>query len=656
MRILHLINKTVITVYSLSVMAGGNLSLVKADIIAKDSPGERVLLLGNEAVARGAIEAGVQVATSYPGTPASEILSTIAMVADRFGIHAEWSTNEMVAFETAAGAAIANLRAMASMKHVGMNWIMDPLMSINQSGVLGGFVVVVAGDPGAYSSQNEQDCRIYSIMTELLMLEPSDVPEAKETVKKAFDISESLQLPVLVRLINRICHSRADVVLGPIRKEKRVGEFKRDRRWVMIASSSPKRHKWLHEQQDKIRKIVEDSFLNRFEEGGSELGIVASGVAYTYVKDAVNRLNIVDKVSILKIGTYPLPEKLVAEFLENFDNIIVFEETEPVVERWIKEVGFDYSCKCTVRGKLTGDVQRERDLNVDAVASVIAKILGLNYKPIPDDRQFLIEKSKEITPPRRLLMCPGCPHIATFFIIHQAGRKVAKGRIIYSGDIGCYALGFYMFDPPRQDTQFCMGASVGVGCGLAHSGIEDIVVATIGDSTFIHAGIPALINAVYNNAKMVVVVFDNGTTAMTGHQPHPGTGITATGEETRKVNIEDVAKACGVEYVKIIDPYNVKEGIKVMEEAMKYSGVSVVIARRMCRLEWRRKYGRLAKVKTYEVDPEKCTGCKFCIEEFGCPAIVFNSETEKASIDHVLCTGCGVCVQICPVKAIRRVE
>jgi len=629
--------------------------LGREGIIAKDSPGERVLLLGNEAVARAAIEAGIQVATSYAGTPASEILSTIASVADRFGIHAEWSTNEMVAFETAAGAAIAGLRAMASMKHVGMNWCMDPLMAVNQSGVIGGLVVITADDPGAYSSQNEQDNRRYSKMMELLMLEPSDAAEAKETVIEAFDISERLELPVLVRLVNRICHSRADVTLGPINWERRKGEFKRGRRWVMIASSSPERHRWLHQQQGKIQSIAEQSALNRLEGKGSELGIIAAGVTYTYVKDALRCLGLTEKVSVLKIGTYPLPRNVVLQLLDRVNTILVFEEVEPVVEEQLKEIAFDGGKTCTIRGKLTGDVQREKDLNVDAVADSIAHVMGVKYRALTPAKEAAVEGSLKITPPRRLLMCPGCPHTATFFIIDQAGRKAAKGKIIYSGDIGCYALGFYAFEPPRQDTQFCMGASIGAGCGLAHSGVEDVVVATIGDSTFIHAGIPPLINAVYNNASMVVVIFDNETTAMTGFQPHPGTGVTATGNETRKLNIEDIVKACGVEYVKVIDPYNIKESIKAVTEAMRYPRISVIISRRLCILEWLRKARREGiKIEPYQVDPEKCTGCKLCINEFGCSAIIFNKEGNVAVIDNVLCNGCDVCIQVCPVKAIHK--
>ncbi len=629
----------------------------KAEIIAKNNPGEKVLLLGNEAVARGAIEAGIQVATSYPGTPASEILSTIASVANKFNIHAEWSTNEMVAFETAAGAAMAGLRSMVSLKHVGLNWCADPLMAINQSGISGGFVIAVADDPGAYSSQNEQDSRYYSKMSELLMLEPCDAAEAKEAVKEAFNLSEKLELPVFVRLVNRICHSRADITLGPIKTEKRKASFKRGRRWVMIAGSSPERHKWLHQKQREIEEVVGNLWLNKLELKKGELGIVSAGVTYTYVKDALNKLGLDGEVSVLKIGTYPSPRKLIEQLLKNVKKVLVFEEVEPLVEKEIKEICFDLGVKPVVRGKLTNDVQREKDLNVDSVSKSIVEVLNIKHKHLNPVRDSALKKAQEITPPRRLLMCPGCPHTATFYIIRKAGFKAAKGKIIYSGDIGCYSLGFYAFEPPRQDTQFCMGASIGVGCGLAQSGIEDVVVATIGDSTIIHAGIPGLINASYNKAKLLIVVFDNGATAMTGFQPHPGTGVTATGEKTKKVNIEDIAKACGVEYVKVIDPYSVDESVKVVTEAMKQPGVSVIISRRLCMLEWLRKARREGmKKKLYEVDVEKCTGCKICVNELGCPAIVFDQRNNVAAIDEVLCNGCGVCAQVCPVDAIHKIK
>jgi indolepyruvate ferredoxin oxidoreductase alpha subunit len=610
--------------------------------------------MGNEAVARGAIEAGVEVVAGYPGTPASEILSSIASVAHQFGIHCEWSTNEMVAFETAAGAALTGIRALAVMKHVGMNWCIDPLMAFNQTGVRGGFVLVVADDPGAYSSQNEQDSRRYAYMTELLMLEPSDINESKTAIHKAFEISETLELPVLVRLSSRICHSRADVELGHLEKQKRKSEFKRDRRWVMIAGKSPERHRWLHQQQAKILQIAEESGFNKLEEAGSKLGIIATGTTYAYVRDALRLLGL-DRMTVLKIGTYPVPRNMIIQFIEKVDKALVFEEVEPVLEEQIKIISFDSGKKITILGKLTGDVQWERDLNIDAVAQSIAHAIGVEYRPLNEGQQAFVAESLNAVPPRSLLMCPGCPHLATYFVIHQAGRRCFNGKIVYSGDIGCYSLGYYAFDPPRQDTQYCMGSSIGVGCGLAHSGIEDIVVATIGDSTLIHAGIPALINAVYNNARMTVVIFDNETTAMTGFQPHPGTGVLATGENTKKVKIEDIVKACGVEYIKTIDPYDIKEAIEIVSAAMKYQGVSVIISRRQCMLEHLKKARRKRlEIESFQVDPKTCVGCKICVNEFGCAAITFDVKRKKANIDSVLCNGCGVCMQVCTAGSIHK--
>jgi indolepyruvate ferredoxin oxidoreductase alpha subunit len=350
-----------------------------------------------------------------------------------------------------------------------------------------------------------------------------------------------------------------------------------------------------------------------------------------------------------------LPRNIIIQLLEKINKILVFEEVEPVVEERMKEIAFDSGKKIAIRGKLTGDVQWERDLNVDVVAESIASVMGVRYHALNQGQETLVAESLKVVPPRSLLMCPGCPHTATYFVIHQAGRRSANGKIIYSGDIGCYSLGYYAFDPPRQDTQYCMGGSIGVGCGLAHSGIKDVVVATIGDSTLFHAGISALINAVYNNARMVVVIFDNEATAMTGFQPHPGTGVLATGEKTKKVNIEDIVKACGVEYVKVIDPYNIKEAIGVVSEAMKYPKVSVIISRRQCMLEHLRKAKREGvKIECFQVDPKLCIGCKVCANEFGCAAITFDTEGKKASIDSVLCNGCGVCTQVCAVEAIHK--
>jgi len=631
--------------------------LVKPDVIALERLGERILLLGNEAIARGAVEAGVQVATSYPGTPASEILETIAMVSSKLGIHAEWSTNEKVAFEVAIGAAISGVRALSAMKHVGVNWAADPLFAVNQTGVTGGLVLVTADDPGAYASQNEQDNRHYALASEVLMLEPADVQEAKEMTVNAFDISEKLELPVMVRPTTRICHSRADVVLGPIRMERKRGAFKKEpMRWVMMASRSWQRHKWLHDRLPQMQDLVEKLEFNRLEMNGDELGIIASGVSYGYVKEAARKLHVEDRISLLKVGTYPLPKASISKLLDSVKTILVLEEVEPIVEQHVKAIAYEERSDVEIRGKLTGDVQRQWDLNVDSAIESLARVMEIKYERMPPEREALVKSAVETVPARILGLCAGCPHTATYYALKRAVYRVAKGQAIYSGDIGCYTLGANQ-PIDMQDTNYCMGASIGVGCGFSQAGVKEPVVATIGDSTFIHAGIPALINAVYNKARLTVVVFDNRATAMTGFQPHPGTGVTALGKRTKEIRIEDLAKACGVEFVEVVDPYRLDDTVAAMRRALRCDGVSVVISRRQCIREALREARRMGVgVQPYNVDEKKCNGCKVCITMFGCPAITWNKDAKVAEIDQVLCTGCGVCPQACPLKAIHLVR
>jgi indolepyruvate ferredoxin oxidoreductase alpha subunit len=623
-------------------------------MIGLERVGERVLLLGNEAIARGAVEAGVQVATSYPGTPSSEILETIASVSGKLGIHSEWSTNEKVAFEVAIGAAISGVRAITSMKHVGVNWAADPLFSINQTGVIGGLVLVIADDPGAYASQNEQDSRYYALATELPMLEPSDVQEAKEMTAKAFDISEEIELPVMLRSTARICHSRADVTLGPIRTERRQGKFNKDpMRWVMMAGRSRPRHKWLHDRLPRVQEIVEAFPFNRLEIGGNELGIVASGISYIYVKEAVKKLGLAGRVSVLKVATYPIPRAQVKELVHSVNTVLVFEEVEPIIEQYVKTVAYDERRQVEIKGRLTGDVQRQWDLNVDLVIESLCRVMNIRVEQGLTDRETLVKKAIELAPPRILALCAGCPHAATYYALKRAVYKLAKGPAIYSGDIGCYTLGANI-PVDMQDTNYCMGASIGVGCGFAQAGVKQPIVATIGDSTFLHAGIPGLINAVYNQARLTVVVFDNRATAMTGFQPHPGTGITATGERTKEVLIEDVARACGAGFVEVVDPHQLDRAIAVMHRGLTYDGVSVIVSRAQCVRDVLREARRKGETtQLYDVDSEKCNGCKVCISMFGCPALTWNGENKIVEIDHVLCAGCGVCVQVCPLKAIE---
>ncbi len=621
--------------------------------------GERRLLLGNEAVARGAIEGGVEVAASYPGTPASEILETLAEVAEEVAIYVEWSTNEMVAWEVAVGAAMCNKRSMASMKHIGVNWVMDPLMHSVLHGFNAGLLLVSCDDPSGHSSATEQDNRNLAYMAEIPILEPSNPQEAKDFTVEAIEISEELRVPVLLRLVTRVAHTRGDVVLGQLRRETRKPEFHDDFYTEFVLKKGfagprviPELHRILHEKLEKASKLAEARKLNKVEGSGGELLIVTSGVAYSYVKEALEDLDAEDKATILKVEmVHPFPDELLQGLLRDHKKVLVLEEGEPYLEREVKLAAFDGRYAVEVHGKLSGEIRRVGELNPVEVRRAIAEMLGIRVEE--KGRNIKSFELKELTTPRVISFCPGCPHRAAFYALKKAINKVCGGKYLAIGDIGCYTMGM---NPPLrvQQTVFCMGGSIGMACGAAHSGLNYPVIATAGDSTFFHACIPGLINAAYNKAKLLLHILDNEATAMTGFQPHPGTGTTAAGEEARKIKIEDVARACGAGFVEVVDPYDLKRCEEVFVEALKYEGVAVVITRRECaQLFLRRLRRRGLKPPLVVVDEELCRGCRVCINQFGCPAICWDQGKGKARVDPVLCIGCGVCMQVCPFNAFK---
>jgi len=610
------------------------------------SPGERALLLGNEAIARGAIEAGVHVAAGYPGTPSTEIIDTLAKVADRIGMIVDWCVNEKVALETAYAASMCGLRALATMKHVGLNVAADVFMSIGYSGVRGGLVVVSADDPGCHSSQNEQDNRYYSLMSYIPCFEPYCPQEAKDLLTTAYDFSEKYETAVLFRATTRICHTRGDVVLGEIRRIERKAEFTYNpSRWVLLPVNSRKLRVKMLERITKLEDVLSSFEFNRLE-GEGKVGIIASGIGYAYTRDALKALGLWGKVRVLKLASSnPLPAKLFRKFIESVEKILVVEEGDPFVLRRVKEKLFDLGVQIPVHGK--GDyLPVAGELDLFSVMRAVARLVGVEVKE-PSESISLEEKLSGKIPTRPPTMCPGCPHRATFYAIKQAMKELGE-RIPCTGDIGCYTLGF---NPPfqLQDTSTCMGASIGEGAAIARFTGKP-VVATIGDSTFYHAGVPGLINAVYIQAPLVAVVMDNGVTAMTGHQPHPGTGMTATGKRSKVIKIEDISRACGVEFVRVVDPYNLKETIQVIKDALEYAKrerkPAVVVARRLCALVAARK-GLRGKPPVVE----DCRGCMVCVNTFACPALIV--EDGKVKIDEGLCFGCNVCTQICPFGAIR---
>jgi len=580
-------------------------------------------LLGNEAIAHGCLESPVDFVSGYPGTPSSEVIDILRVQGER-GYHVEWSVNEKVALENALAAAWCGVRALCTMKHVGLNVAADPLMTSAYTGVTGGLVIMSADDPYAHSSQNEQDTRCYAAFARIPCLDPSTIQEAHDMVRDAFALSEEFGLPVLFRPTTRICHSKGDVTLGDVKANTRVGRFVKDpRQYVVIPAHTRILHKKLNEKQPGIKKRLAESGYNTFSVKGRD-AVIASGISATYVQELLP-----DDVSFMKIGAYPIDEAWLEEFVRRHEKVLVIEELAPVVEEVVRQVA---GC-VTVHGKKDGHSPYEGELSPRAVAKIMdsagirPKIQFVDADPLPD------------IPPRPPIMCAGCPHRPVF----HAMRKVFRDGI-YPSDIGCYTLGLQL---GAVDTTICMGASVTVGSGIYHTGEESDIVSTIGDSTFLHTGIPGLLNAVYNGAEMILVILDNRTTGMTGHQPNPATGMTATGEATIPVSLEAICRACGVHFVETVDSYDLVGLETAMKDAKARPGVKVIIARQPCVITARRagiKRGR------YRIDPDLCTGCGLCVK-FGCPAIEIAGEKPHISD---LCSGCGVCAQICPFGAIAK--
>lgn len=620
--------------------------------VIKDAENERVFLLGNEAIARGALEAAIDVFSAYPGTPSSEITDTLSnackALKGKMDFYMEYSTNEKVAFEVAIGASLANKRAMAAMKHVGVNVAADALFSFAYVGARGGFVLVTADDPSMHSSQNEQDNRWYGKAANLPVIEPSNVREAKDFVKLSFDLSEKFGLPIIYRSYTRLSHASGIVKLGkiPEKKLEKVEWKKNPLTDVVLPAHARKLKPILQEKMKKIQDYFSKSEMNWIEEGEEDLGIIACGLSYAYVKEAMEKLNV--DLPILKLSTmYPIPEKLIYEFLSSYDKVAIVEEVDPFIELHAKALADELNVK--IYGKINGYFPMNYEYNVSRVEQSLAKVLKLNpskdYDEIVKDR----EKIVALAPPRPPVLCPGCPHTASFYVIRKVVNEI--GNVALPSDIGCYTLGI---NKPLEgvDITICMGASVGVSNGLSHV-LNNEIIATIGDSTFFHAGIPALINAVYNNTKFVLVILDNSTTGMTGHQPHPGVGLKGCGEKGKVVKIEDVVRGCGVEFVEVVNPRNIKKMERVLKDALSYDGVAVIVARHPCAILWtreRRKRG--LKITPFYVG-EECNLCMKCIETFACPAIVFDKTKNQVRIDETLCIGCAVCSQICPEKAIK---
>lgn len=574
------------------------------------------LMLGNEAVARGAYEAGVTVVSSYPGTPSTEITENIVKYDN---IYVEWAPNEKVACEVAIGASIAGARSMTCMKHVGLNVMADPVFTVSYTGVNGGMVLCVADDQGMHSSQNEQDSRHYAKASKILMLEPSDSAECKNFTKKAYELSEQYDTPVFLRLSTRVSHSQS-LVEEEEKQDYQLKDYVKDpAKYVMMPGNAIKRHVAVEDRINALREMVETSELNTVEDNGSEIGVIAGGIAYLYAKEALG-----DKVNFLKIGiVYPLPEKKIKDFAAKCKKVFVIEELDPIIEEHCKAIGVDVIGKdvFTLQGEYT--------------PSMIKKAV-LNEEPAP------YEEINEVIPVRPPVMCTGCPHRGTYYVLKKLGLTV-------SGDIGCYTLGAAA---PLQsiDTTICMGASVSAAHGMAKARGEEFnkkLVSVIGDSTFMHSGITGLVDIVYNKGNNTVIILDNSITGMTGHQDNPTTGYTIRKEPTKQTNLVALCKSIGIEHVVVADPFDVKNFEKVVKEEVERDEPSVIIAQRPCALLKTVKYTGHCEVT------DKCKKCKVCMK-LGCPAISLDNGNIK--IDTTQCNGCGLCINVCPFGAIEKVE
>jgi indolepyruvate ferredoxin oxidoreductase alpha subunit len=581
----------------------------------------RELLSGNQAIARGAFEAGVTVATGYPGTPSTEILEAAAAFKD--AMYLEWSPNEKVALEAAAGASLAGARAIVTMKHVGLNVAADPLMTLAYTGTVGGLVVCVADDPGMHSSQNEQDTRHYARFAKIPILEPSDSQEAKDFVGLAVDVSEKYGTPVILRSTTRVSHSSGIVTLSERRERaSKPGFTKKPERFVPIPLWGRVMRANLERRLGDLVEAANKSSANRIEWGDRSLGVITAGIPYQYVREML------PDASVLKLGwSYPFPDDLIKSFAEGVKELLVVEELDPILEEHVRALGI----KCEGRRFVPGIGELSPSRIASALAKKGWKTAGEPTAPAPETSNL---------PGRPPVLCPGCPHRGIF---HALG----KFDVVVTGDIGCYSLGVF---PPlsRLDTILCMGAGVSMAHGMQKAGEPRKVVGIVGDSTFFHSGITGLLDISYNRGSSVIIVADNRITAMTGHQDHPGTGRTLTGGRTIAAKIEDFGKACGIKNIAVVDPYNVKETVKTIRGALESDESWLIVSRGPCPLSTKAAAG-----PARTVDEGLCTMCKTCLK-LGCPAIESTGKT--ISVNPLLCRGCGLCESVCPKGALKAVS
>lgn len=630
--------------------------------IALDASGKVALLMGNEAIARGALEAGVKVCTAYPGNPSSEIIGSLAEVAKDLGLHVEWSINEKVALEVAAAASLAGLRGLCAMKQNGLNVASDFLLNLNLTGCKAGLVVVVADDPSGISSSNEEDSRLFAKIGDLPLLEPAHFEEAKEMTREAFNLSERLELPVLIRSVTRVSHARGNVTLGELPRFDSKPHFDLSR--PRLAFPPLPNHRALHEKFGKAKRIFETSSFNGYRgPEHPELMVITSGSGYLYCREAVANLKVERKVGILKIGTtWPLPEEFLLSYLRRAESFLFIEEVDPFLENNVKAVYAQNCMDLGVKrffGKASHTMPDVGELNPEIVTSAIKTLLNIDSVERPEEyTRNAHEAVTGLVPPRAQGFCAGCPHRATYWAIKIAFALDGRDGFI-SGDIGCYSLGMGSSGYFQMKTLHAMGSGAGLACGfgqLDRLGLDQPVVAICGDSTFFHAAMPALANAYYNGANFLLLLLDNSATAMTGFQPHPGTGTTATGNPAPIIDLKAVCEALG-SHVEIVDPFDTEKTVETLLRLIRIkSGVKTLILKRECALVSGKRREKLFKV---EIDQERCLGevcgcSRLCTRIFKCPGLIWNQTKSKADIDEAICNGCGVCAGICPASAIRK--
>ena len=622
------------------------------------------MIMGNQAIALGALKAGVNLVAGYPGTPSSEIIEFIAKYKDKTGTYVEWSVNEKAAAEVAGGASFAGSRTLITMKQVGLNVASDPVMCLSYVGVKGGMVIVVADDPGPISSQTEQDTRTYAAFSKLPCLDPSTPQEAYEMVQYAFELSEKYNTPVLLRPTTRVDHAYQSLEFPELQPCRTPGTFEKDSsRWVIFPRASYLNHKRIFERNEKtLPNEFSESKWNSVK-GSGKIAFAASGISWCYLKEALEiitsenpKLQVLKDAAILKIGTpYPFPKQLAKKFLQENPEVIVFEELDPVIEENLISVcgEMDGPDKIKIHGKKDGFVPEAGELSTDIVKSVLQKFIeqgGAKLEDYNSPKQS--GSSKPELPVRPPVLCAGCPHRGAFYAVKQAmkGKKTA-----FCGDIGCYTLGNAK-PLDMCDTCLCMGADITMAQGFYHNEPDRLCFSFIGDSTFFASGITGVVNAVYNQSHQTICILDNSTTAMTGHQPHPGTGMTMMGQVVDKISIPKILEAIGVNPVIEVDPFNQEASVEAVKTAVAAPGVSAVIFKSPC-ISIASKLGyKMPGAK--KVDTAKCIGCRKCINELGCPALSVSAmKNEKGKqlveIDGSLCTGCGLCASVCGVDAIN---